>query len=158
MRVNDAIIGIVLFIFGLAILWQASKFPSLPLNNIGPATFPTVLAWVLIIASIILIVTGMREYKDGPLFRLDQWVSNVVRWRRMFLIPFVIVVFIFLSRPLGFIPTTFGLLLLMLYDYTDGRLLLSVIVSSVFTAVSYAIFAYILLVPLPPGILINVIR
>lgn len=158
MRFNDAIIGIVLLIFALAILWQSSKFPSLPLNNIGPATFPTVLAWVLVVASTILIITGIRDSKSQPAVYFDRWVSIVIRWRRMFLIPLVIVAFIFLSKPVGFIPTTFVLLALMLYDYTNGRLLLAVIISTVFTLVSYTIFAYILLVPLPPGILINVIR
>ena len=158
MRFNNAIIGIVLLAFGMAILWQVRTFPSLPLNNIGPATFPKVLSWVLIVASIILIVNGVREFKGGPVVQFDEWVLMAVRWRRMLLIPLVVMAFIFLSKPVGFIPTTFGLLLLMLYDYTSGRLLLSVIVSITFTGVSYMIFAYILLVPLPPGILINIIR
>jgi len=158
MRFNDAIIGIVLLAFGVAILWQIKSFPSLPLNSIGPATFPKVLSCVLIIASIILIVNGLRELKSGPAVQFDKWVSIAVRWRRMLLIPLVVMAFIFLSKPVGFIPTTFSLLLLMLYDYTNGRWLLAVIVSIIFTGISYMIFAYILLVPLPPGIFINIIR
>ena len=158
MRFNNAIIGTVLLFFASAVLWHVRSFPSLPLNRFGPATFPTALSLILVAASIILIVNGVRNWKFEPALDLDNWTRIPVRWRRMFLIPFVVVLYILVSNPLGFIPTTFGLLFLMLFDYSNGRIWLSVSVAAAFTAVTYSVFVYILFVPLPPGVLSDIIR
>ena len=56
MRFNDAIVGLFLSVLAIMVLFHVETFPSLPLHDVGPATFPRVLAWALLICSVYLIL------------------------------------------------------------------------------------------------------
>ena len=55
MRFNDALIGLFLAVIATMVLFHVEVFPSLPLHDVGPATFPRALAWVLLSCSAYLV-------------------------------------------------------------------------------------------------------
>ena len=50
MKFNDALSGFLLLLLALAVLFNISSFPTIPGQNIGPAAFPGLLAWLLLCA------------------------------------------------------------------------------------------------------------
>lgn len=63
MKNNDAPIGVGLLVLGLAILWHVSSFPPAPGQPYNAALFPGIAAVGLVLASIALIVSGIRKNK-----------------------------------------------------------------------------------------------
>ena len=155
MRFNDAIIGLILAVLGTMVLFHVEVFPSLPLHDVGPATFPRALAWVLLSCSVFLVFDGLRTRNARPLLSLGPWAYSLRAWRRLALIPIAVLTYTFAAVPLGFIPTTMLVLFVLVVDFSNGRWLAAAVISAVFTVVIYLIFVHILLVPLPPGILVG---
>ncbi len=151
MKFNDAIIGGFFLIISILLVVHVQSFPNMPLSVYGPASFPRLLGIILGLCSIQLIVKGVRERKTVKLISFDDWVKLPVRWRRMFLVPITVIGYIFLTKYLGFALYTFLMLFVLLLDFNNGRWKFSLISSSVFTAITYAIFVKILLIPLPEG-------
>jgi putative tricarboxylic transport membrane protein len=71
-RLNDAVIGVVLVLFALAVIGYARTFPAMPGQNYGPALFPTLIGIGLALAGAILIVGGVARRKTDPLAPLDE--------------------------------------------------------------------------------------
>ena len=157
MRFNDAIIGLSLAVLAIMVLFHVGTFPSLPLQDVGPATFPRALAWVLLSCSAYLIFNGIRTRKIKPAISLGSWAHSPRAWRRLALVPIAVLTYTFVAVPIGFIPTTMLLLFILVTDFSNGRWLAASMISVVFTVVIYLVFAHILLVPLPPGILVGIL-
>ena len=157
MRFNDAIIGLSLAVLAIMVLFHVNTFPSLPLQDVGPATFPRALAWVLLSCSAYLIFNGIRTRKTKPAISLGSWAQSPRAWRRLALVPIAVLTYTFVALPIGFIPTTMLLLFVLVTDFSNGRWLAASMISVVFTVIIYLVFAHILLVPLPPGILVGIL-
>ena len=158
MRFNDAIVGLFLSVLAIMVLFHVETFPSLPLHDVGPATLPRVLAWVLLICSVYLIFDGIRKRTTLAGVSLGSWARNSQAWRRLALVPVAVLTYTFAAVPVGFIPTTMLVLFVLVIDFSNGRWLAAAIISVVFTIVIYLVFVHILLVPLPPGILIGIVQ
>ena len=61
MRLNDAVIGIALILFALAMIAYTRTFPEMPGQHYGPALFPVLIGIGFIITGVILIVSGLRR-------------------------------------------------------------------------------------------------
>jgi putative tricarboxylic transport membrane protein len=64
MKSNDVPIGAGLLVLSLLILWHVSTFPPAPGQPYNAALFPGIAAAGLAIASIMLIVSGLRKRSD----------------------------------------------------------------------------------------------
>ncbi len=157
MKFNDALIGGVLLILSVAILGYVSTFPAMPLSSYGPATFPKLLGWGLFASSLYLIVSGIRSRKTIPWTQFADWTQNKRRWLRFFEIPLAVLGYVLLAPFMGYILYVFASLLVILLDFTEKRWKVSSITSSIFSVVSYLIFANGLMVPLPQGFLGSII-
>ena len=158
MRFNDAIIGLFLAVIATMVLFHVEVFPSLPLHDVGPATFPRALAWVLLGCSAYLVFDGLRTRTIKPAVSLGSWAYSSRAWRRLALIPISVLTYTFTAVPVGFIPTTMLVLFVLVIDFSNGRWLAAAMISVVFTIVIYLVFVHILLVPLPPGILVGIVQ
>ena len=158
MRFNDAIIGLFLAVIATMVLFHVEVFPSLPLHDVGPATFPSALAWVLLSCSAYLVFDGIRNRTTKPAVSLGSWAHNPRAWRRLALIPMAVLIYTFAAVPLGFIPTTMLVLFALVVDFSNGRWFAAAMISVIFTIVIYFVFVHILLVPLPPGILVGIFQ
>lgn len=155
MRFNDAIFGIVLIVFALAEIAYTQTFPHLHGQDYGPNLFPIIIGLGLIVCGVILILKGFAQRATTPMVVIDDWAqdrSNVLNVAVLF---GSIVFYILISDALGFIPTSL-LILTTLLVRLGSSWLTSLVVAIATTLIIHTLFAKVLLVPLPWGILLPV--
>lgn len=149
MTLPDRIGGVVLVALGVAVVISSLGLPSIPGQPIGPAVFPMVLGVALGLAGLVIFAKPQRQITPES----GQFEAFSIRSTLHLLSPVAVLVLgYFIMESLGFLLT--GLLIvfvtsLLLRGSVIGALLLSVMM----TVLIYTIFASLLRVPLPPGIL-----
>ena len=155
MRFNDAVFGVGLILFALAMMAYTITFPSMPGQDYGPALFPRIIGGGLIVCGLILTVSGLRAHKAGGGWSdFDAWVRDRGRLLDGALIFAALIFYILVDDWLGFIPTALIILLLLLLRF-GCRPLTAVVLAVGSTLAIHALFAKLLLVPLPWGLLEN---
>lgn len=146
MRVNDALIGAVLLALSLVVLWHVRTFPLVPGQPYGSALFPTLAAAGLAVASVLLIVQGLRS--GSPLLRASETKTS---GRIAAAVTIAALVFyLFAAQRVGFIVSAALMLAAMLWSYGVRRVLI-VPVAVIATLVIHTLFFKLLRVPLPWG-------
>lgn len=154
MKVNDAVIGGILVVFGAFVFLYTFTFPGLPGQNVGPALFPRIISFAFIGCGIYLMVKGVREHALVPWFDPQPWTRSPRHVASVLLVLVALLFYIFLADTLGFLITGFLVLTgLMLWLRGPSRLpsTLAIAVGSVIV-IQFA-FGTLLRVPLPPGLL-----
>jgi putative tricarboxylic transport membrane protein len=151
-RVNDAVVGVALVLFALAMIGYTRTFPEMPGQHYGPALFPVLIGIGLLVTGAVLIVSGLARRRTEPLFSGGDWLRS-----RRHVINFGAVVgglllYILISDRLGFIPTALLLLFGWLVLFRGGRPLSSLLIALTVTLVVDYLFSQLLLVPLPLGV------
>ncbi len=152
MKLNDALVGVLLLALSVAILLTVRTFPMIPGQNVGPGAFPGLLASLLAVCSVLLIIRGLRERGTEGWITPGIWLRRWPQTRSFLVTIGCLLFYIFVSDALGFIPT--GIIVLCLMMWTLGvahRLILPIAV--VLTLVVHTIFYKGLRVPLPWGVL-----
>jgi putative tricarboxylic transport membrane protein len=152
-RVNDAVIGVVLVLFALALIFHTRIFPAMPGQDYGPALFPVLIGVGFLICGVILIVSGIGRLRTEPLFAGAEWLRSRHHLVDFFAVIGGLVAYILISDWLGFIPTAFLLLLGWLILFRGGKPLSSAAIALLTTLVVNYAFTQLLLVPLPLGLL-----
>jgi putative tricarboxylic transport membrane protein len=152
-RVNDAVIGVVLVLFALAMIGYTRSFPAMPGQNYGPALFPVLIGIGFLLTGLILIAGGIARRRTEPWFGGADWLRSPLHVARFLAIVGGLLAYILCSDWLGFIPTALLLLFGWLVLFRGGKPLSSLVIALAVTlAVDYA-FTQLLLVPLPLGLL-----
>jgi putative tricarboxylic transport membrane protein len=152
-RLNDAVIGVALVLFALAMLLYTRTFPEMPGQDYGPALFPVLIGIGFLITGAILIVTGLARPRTEPLFGGGAWLRSGPHRRNFAAVVGGLLLYILVSDRLGFIPTALLLLFGWLVLFRGGKPISSLVIALAVTlAVDYA-FSQLLLVPLPLGVL-----
>ena len=143
-------IAISLILIGLAgfILLQSRNLAFGSLRAPQTAFFPTTLATLLLIFSVILLAqTLLGEIRRGP--------DNIVAegWVRIGGTLATMVGFALALERLGFLLTTFLLMVLLLRAIESQRWPKVVAIALMTALISYAIFGWLLGIPLPGGVL-----
>jgi putative tricarboxylic transport membrane protein len=150
MKANDAITGAIFLVIGIFAFVYAGTFTALPGVKYGPDLFPRLIAGLMGLGGVILIVGSVGRRSGGiPLFTIADWA----RQPRNHLTLAAVVASIALAW-LGFLLSGF-LMLGGLLAVTRGasKLVSSAIIAAVVTIVIYLIFARLLRVPLPMGVI-----
>jgi putative tricarboxylic transport membrane protein len=147
-RVNDTVIGAVLLALSLAVLWHVKDFPTIPGQPYGAALYPTVVSAGLAIASVLLLLQGLRS--GEPMF-------GVQASSRRGLLAFAVTLgslffYVFAVDALGFVVCAALMLAALMWSYgvRPSRI---VPVAIVATLVIHTGFYKLLKVPLPWGLL-----
>lgn len=149
MRVNDALIGIVLLALALAVLWHVRTFPPVPGQPYGSALFPTLSAAGLAVTAVLLIVQGWRS--GAPWFQTSSAATRSTRVAAAVTIA-ALVFYLLASQRLGFVVSAAIMLIAMLWSYGVRRSLV-VPIALIATLVIHTLFFKFLKVPLPWGVL-----
>lgn len=157
MRLNDAVIGVALVLFALAMIWYTRTFPEMPGQDYGPALFPVLIGIGFLITGAILIVSGLARLRTEPLFSGGEWLRSPHHVASFLAVVLGLLFYILVSGWLGFIPTAALLLFVLLVVLRRGRPLSSLVIALVTTLVVNYAFTEFLLVPLPLGLLQHVI-
>ncbi len=153
MRFNDAVLGLVILVFGAAVaLYADLTFPDLPGQEFGPAFFPTIIGAVLFGAGVILFIQGIAKRKTVPLIELGEWARMPRHIVNFFLVFAALLAYILFTDSIGFIPVSFVILTVMMVQF-GCRWVTALGIGLVATLVIHTAFYKFLLVPLPWGIL-----
>jgi putative tricarboxylic transport membrane protein len=156
MKLNDAVWGALLILFGTAVLMHVQSFPAIPGQKVGPALFPGLLAVGLGVCGVLLILQGLaaraQRGERAAWAALDGWTHS-----RRHVVAFLAVVgvnvfYILLVDALGFLIT--GVIYLSVLFTVFGvraRNVLPLAIALTF-GIHYA-FYKLLKVPLPWGVL-----
>ncbi|MGI9420059.1 MAG: tripartite tricarboxylate transporter TctB family protein [Geminicoccaceae bacterium] len=148
MQLDDRLIGILAVIGGIAVIAGTFGFREVPGQQFGSAFFPRIVGSALMITGAVIFLSAKG---GGPWIALPDWM----RGRSAFSGIAVLAAGIFwlLTAPLlGFMATTF-LTMAALMFLAGGRPLTSLLISAGMTALLHLIFAVLLRVPLPYGLL-----
>jgi putative tricarboxylic transport membrane protein len=153
MKFNDAISGLLLLLLAVAVLVNVSSFPTIPGQNIGPGAFPGLLAWLLLLCSVLLIVRAFRSSVRTPLVEMGAWMRSPYHLRNFFITTGCLLFYILASDFLGFLICAFAILCTMFWALQVRARLIVPIALGV-TLLIHTIFYKGLRVPLPWGILL----
>jgi hypothetical protein len=151
MRFSDTMLGAVLVAFGLAAGLYSQSFPDIPGQRYGAAAFPVAISIGLVACGLVLLVHGLRT-APVPLITRTEWTRKPGAMLAVVVTVVCVIGYILLARPLGFIPTSALVLVVLL------RLLRVPWWQTVLFAIGTAlvcdfVFRSILLVPLPFGVM-----
>lgn len=172
MKINDALSGIVIALFAIAIYVYSGTLTAVG-QDIGPNVFPQVLAAGFMICAVLLVVKGLRSLRkeapahvstistvgdgdpdeaDARWITIPDWVREPRAVLAFCLIPLSLVFYIWVSESLGFIPTAFIMLMVLFLTFRT-RLKVALPVALFSALLIHALFYKVLKVPLPWGVL-----
>lgn len=170
MKINDALSGLLIALCAVAIWIASGRLPSMG-QDIGAHVFPQALAGGFMICAVLLVIRGLRglrktssahgslistvggdEDQDAHWFTIPEWFGSRHAVFAFLLIPVSLLFYIWVSEPLGFLPTAF-ILLMALFLTFHTRVVVALPVAVASALVIHYIFYKLLKVPLPWGIL-----
>ena len=132
-------------------------FPDFPGQKYGPALFPQVVCSGMLICGALLVYRGLGARRNGGQWvELADWTRDSGNILSFALLLGLVVFYILFSEQIGFIPITFGILL-VLFLWLRVRLITALIVAPTATLVVHWFFADLLRVPLPRGLLLHIL-
>jgi putative tricarboxylic transport membrane protein len=154
MKFNDAIPGALFLALGIFAFVHAGSFTRFPGVPYGPDLFPRIIAVMMGGGGLFLIVSGLRSAGRAPWLALAQWAREPRSYGLFLAVVGSVLFYIFLSGTLGFLLC--GVLMLtglLMATRGPGTVLSSAALASVVTVLVHLVFAQMLRVPLPFGVI-----
>lgn len=145
MKTSDMASSVFLMALGGFIAWQAEKLSIGGIHEPGPGFFPFYLSLILIILGIAIFVQGLREEPKQK--------EEAPRKMRLAVTLLAIFIYPFLLESLGYILTTFLLMLIIIKMMIEKAWWFAPSLSLLISLASYVIFKMWLQVLLPAGLL-----
>ncbi len=145
MKISDMGSSVFLMVLGGLVAWQAEKLSIGGIHAPGPGFFPFYLSLLLILIGIAIFVQGLREKPEQK--------EAAPRKMRMAVTLIAIFIYPFLLEPLGYLLTTFLLMLLIIKMMLEKVWWFAPSLAFVISLFSYIIFKMWLQVLLPTGFL-----
>lgn len=151
MKLNDRIIGALAVLGGLGIIAGTLGFREIPGQQFGSAFFPRIIGTALILAGLVQI----RVAAAGPLAQVGDMLTGRAGLQVLAVL-LAIFAWVALSPSLGFIATT-AVLIALLALIAGGRPLAAILTGAAMAVLLYYVFARLLRVPLPYGVIESVL-
>lgn len=158
MILSDRVTGAILATLGVAAAWGGSRLPPVPGQDVGPAVFPMVIGAGLVVCGALVAFGVGRgfeapEDEDGPARPPPWWsAAALLRGLRALLPPALLLFYVLAVDRLGFLPTAATVVLAVALAL-GARLRLAVPLAAAAALAVHAVFAKLLRVPLPDGLL-----
>jgi len=150
MKLNDAVFGALFLILAIAVVIASRAFPAIPGQQIGPGAFPTLVASILAVCSLLLIARGLRSGQRW--FEGGAWLRSPRHMLRFAAVVGALLFYLSAAQTLGFIIT--GMLLMTgLLRAFGVRWMTTLLTAVAATLLIHSIFYKMLKVPLPWGVL-----
>lgn len=148
----DRVWGVLVLLFGLAVVAVARSFPTIPGQAYGAALMPTIIGIGFVVCGLLLIAADLRRSPRPPLLALAAEARSRDRLLDAAAVPLAVLAFILLADPVGFIPVSTLLVGALVWRYRRRGPGLAFTVGLVSTLLVDWMFRQLLLVPLPPGL------
>ncbi|MDF2096958.1 tripartite tricarboxylate transporter TctB family protein [Aquibaculum arenosum] len=154
MRFNDMMLGAVLLAFAVVLAGFAMTFPAIPGQRFGAGLFPLLIALGFAACGIALVLQHLRSPHAGrePLVMRTEWTQKPGAILAVLITIAVMIGYILLSRPIGFLPIM-ALMTLILFRLLQVPWWQALLFAVGGTFVLDLIFRSLLMVPLPYGII-----
>lgn len=152
MKVSDVLTGILLAIFGLAVILYAQTFPPIPGQDFGPRAFPSIIGAGFVFCAFFLIRSGLKAQPRAAWLKLSDEFRSSHSVFRFALVPIAIIAYVLFSDSVGFMVFSV-LFLLVLFLAFGVRPLKAVLVAVIGGALIFYGFYSLLHVPLSWGVL-----
>ena len=153
MHLSDRVTGGVLVALGGAAAWGGSLLPAVPGQDVGPAAFPMLIGFGLMICGA-LIALGIGQSFEVP--EGEEAPAGPGPFRlgglRALVPPALLVFYMLASEPLGFLPTA-AIMVFLGALALGARPILAVPLALIAPILVHLAFNNLLRVPLPAGLL-----
>ena len=149
---KDMTAGILSVVLGAIYLAAAFKIPLFGVGDrIGPRMFPFIIAAVVIGCGLVLILKELRAKTAKPF----SWGFAAERgvWLRIVFTIAAGIIYGLVLDGVGYVIATFFFMIFIASIINAGRHVQNLIIALIFSVVSYGVFAVILKLSLPRGIL-----
>jgi putative tricarboxylic transport membrane protein len=150
MRVNDAVIGILLLAFAIATFAYARTLPAIPGQDYGAAVFPMLIAVGLGGCGVLLVASGLRHWQGAVVW--SDWARTHQAWTKLAVVFGLIMAYILTASAIGFVPVSILILLVFLMTMRV-RWWIAAAAAIATTMLIQQTFGGLLRVPLPLGLL-----
>ncbi len=152
MRVNEAVLGVLMLAL-TALIWSVTaSFPRIPGQPYGPDLFPRVISGFLGAAGVVMILRGLLSRPRLPFAELAPWARSPRAIGAILLTLGAILAYILAAETLGFVITAFLLLSVLMFFLRTSAPVAILTAAGVTLAVEY-FFSGLMRVPLPRGLL-----
>lgn len=147
---------------GAAAAYGGSRLPAVPGQEIGPSVFPMLIGTLLVICGILIFLGIGRGFEEEAEAAVEESEAvhglahveppTLLQSSKALLPPALLLFYFLASEPLGFVPTTFVMIVALVLAF-GGRLRLALAMGIVGPIVVHLVFYKLLRVPLPAGLL-----
>ena len=159
MRVSDRISGSFLMALGSAAAFGGWRLPPMPGQQVGPSVFPMVIGVGLVLCGAMIALGVGHRFEEQADADLAAHSAPAVAaphgwlwYLRVLIPPALLIFYVLASEDLGFVPTT-AIMALALSLAMGARLRLALPLALVAPIALHLVFAKLLRVALPPGLL-----
>lgn len=157
MKFNDAVIGVALLALAVFIGVYGYRLPPMPGQPYGAGAFPITIALGLGAFSLVLAVQAIRVRGAGTKWvELAPWARSPKQLFNFIATLVLIGAYLLFSEALGFIPMSVAILFIM-FALQKVSLVRGLIIAVAISVVLHVAFADLLRVPLPRGILTDIL-
>jgi putative tricarboxylic transport membrane protein len=153
-KLADIIAGIICIVIGVYVLIVCRGYPEDVIMKIGPAFFPEILAWGMIVFSAILIFQAFNGKSLGEFESLDIRQKGV---QRIIAAVSVMIIYCIILKPVGFLIVTIPFIMFYMFILGNRRKLQFLWVPAAITAGVYLVFEKVLVLSLPMGLLSSIL-
>lgn len=152
MKINDAVLGLLLTLISLAVLHTIQSYPDIAGQQVGPALFPGLIAILLGVCGIVLICRGWQSRQLVPWLQAAEWWHSKRHLSGFILLVAGIVFYMLASEAIGFLPVAWLLMWTLMVNLKVAPVRAAVL-SLLLSALVHFAFYTLLRVPLPWGVL-----
>lgn len=147
----DRVWGVVVLLFGLAIVITAQTFPQIPGQAYGASLLPSLIGLGFMLCGGLLVASDLRRKPRPPLFFLEREARSRDRLIDAASVVLAILWFILVADRLGFLLTATVAVSGLIWRFRRGGVLVAAVAGLVSVVAVDWLFRHLMLVPLPLG-------
>lgn len=156
MKISDRLFGPIFVLLGLALALYGHSLPPMHRQNYGAGLFPLVIGVFACLGGLVLAIEGWLKRREEPLLALAEWTRNRSDLVNLAIVFACILAFGLFIRQVGFAALAAVTVTLLLLRF--GQPWWRAVITAVIAAAIYQyVFASLMRVPLPPGLLLGFI-
>ncbi len=156
-KYGDIVVGVFFMVLSAALIVMAKMLPKSKVMEIGPDFMPLVIGAITFILAAILTFLSIKNFKMHEK-ELEKAEIPDCDYKRVLLSVILVLIYVFILQPVGFILSTMAYLLLQMLvlspdDERDLKHIVRLlIIDVIFTLVVFFLFRYGFKIVLPAGI------
>ncbi len=156
---EERIAGVIMALFSLAYLIGAFQIPNPAYKQqVGPSVFPKIVGTLMLLLSVIYLIQQIlgkikEDAKRAEIIGAEEKVETKADLKTMGIMVGLMIVYALLFEPLGYAITTFLVFVTGSFILDRKHMVRDSIIALIASFGLYAVFAYVLRVNLPPGLL-----